>query len=133
MRRRSLLRLAGTCVLALAIAACGNESDALKPSASVTTLTAGWERHFELEWTVEPRPDGAVLLSGSVTSSHGARAEPMRLLAQALDPAGAVVGQRIFWVAGGVGGFQRASFVFTDLPAEDRYRISVWDYSFQQS
>ena len=131
MRRRSVLRLAGTCVLALGLSAC--EGDTLKPSASVTTLTAGWERHFKLEWTVEPRPDGAVLLRGSVTSSHGARAEPMRLLAQALDTAGDVVGQRIFWVAGGVGGFQRAYFVFPDLPAADRYRVSVWDYSFQQS
>jgi hypothetical protein len=133
MRRRSVLRLAGTGVFALGLAACGNEGDALKPSATVTTLTAGWEQHFKLEWTIEPRPDGGVLLQGSITSSHGARAEPMRLLAQALDTAGAVVGQRIFWVAGGVGGFQRAYFVFPDLPAADRYRVSVWDYSFQQS
>jgi len=131
MRRRSVLRLAGTGMLALGLSAC--EGDALKPSASVTTLTAGWERHFKLEWTVEPRPDGFVLLQGSVTSSHGTRAEPMRLLAQALDTAGAVVGQRIFWVAGGVGGFQRAYFAFPDPPAADRYRVSVWDYSFQQS
>jgi len=133
MRRRSVLRLAGWGVLALGMPACGYDGDALKPSATVTTLTAGWERHFTLEWTVEPRPDGGVLLSGSITSSHGARAEPMRLLAQTLDAAGAVVGQRIFWVPGGVGGFQRAYFVFPDLPAADRYRVSVWDYTFQQS
>jgi hypothetical protein len=133
MRRRSVLRLAGWGLLALGMPACGNEGDALKPSATVTTLTAGWERHFKLEWTVEPRPDGGVLLSGSITSSHGARAEPVRLLAQTLDTAGAVVGQRIFWVPGGVGGFQRAYFVFPDLPAADRYRVSVWDYTFQQS
>ena len=93
---------------------------------------AGWERHFTLEWTVESRP-GGVTLRGSVTSSHSARAEPMRLLAQALDASGAVVGQRIAWVVGGVGGFQRASFEFSDLPAADRYRVSVWDYVFQQS
>jgi hypothetical protein len=124
--------LAGIGLLALWLAACGRDSDSLTPSATVTTLTAGWERHFKLEWIVEPRP-GGVTLRGSVTSSNGARAEPMRLLAQALDASGGVVGQRIAWVVGGVGGFQQASFEFADLPPADRYRVSVWDYTFQQS
>jgi len=120
----------GTGLFVFGLAACG--SDSLTPSASVTTLTAGWEKHFALEWTVESQR-GGVTLRGSVTSSHGTRAEPMRLLAQALDASGAVVGQRIASVVGGVGGFQRASFEFADLPAADRYRVSVWDYTFQQS
>ena len=93
---------------------------------------AGWEKHFALEWTTEPRA-GGVQLRGTVTSRHGARAEPMRLLAQALDTSGAVVGQQIARLPGGVGGFQRAYFEFSDLPAADRYRVSVWDYTFEQS
>jgi len=132
MTRRSVLALAGAGLLGLGLAACGNESDSLKPSASVTTLMAGWEKHFLLEWTTEPRA-GGVQLQGTVTSRHGARAEPMRLLAQALDASGAVVGQQIARLPGGVGGFQRASFEFSDLPKADRYRVSVWDYTFEQS
>jgi len=132
MTRRSVLALAGAGLLGLGLAACGNDSDSLKPSASVTTLMAGWEKHFLLEWTTEPRA-GGVQLQGTVTSRHGARAEPMRLLAQALDASGAVVGQQIARLPGGVGGFQRASFEFSDLPKADRYRVSVWDYTFEQS
>ena len=132
MTRRSVLALAGAGLLGLGLAACGNDSDSLKPSASVTTLMAGWEKHFLLEWTTEPRA-GGVQLQGTVTSRHGARAEPMRLLAQALDASGAVVGQQIARLPGGVGGFQRASFEFPDLPKADRYRVSVWDYTFEQS
>jgi hypothetical protein len=68
-----------------------------------------------------------------VTSTNGPRAEPLRLLAQALDASGAVVGQRISWVPGGVGGFQRAYFEISGLPQAERYRVSVWKYTFQQS
>ena len=75
--RRSIVRLLGTGLFALGLAACW--SDSLTPSASVTTLTTGWEKHFTVEWTVESQP-GGVTLRGSVTGSHGARAEPMRLL-----------------------------------------------------
>ena len=132
MTRHSMLALARAGLLGLGLAACGNDSDSLKPSASVTTLTAGWEKHFTLEWTTEPRA-GGVQLQGTVTSRHGARAEPMRLLAQALDATGAVVGQQIARLPGGVGGFQRAYFEFSELPTADRYRVSVWDYTFEQS
>src|SRR5437660_394309 len=57
----------------------------------------------------------------------------VRLLAQALDPSGAVVGQRIAWVPGGVSGFGRAYFEIPHLPATDHYRVSVWDFSFIES
>jgi hypothetical protein len=132
MFSRSIRGVVVASVLALCVSACGTDNSNVTPSASVTTLTAGWERHFKLDWRVESR-QGGVQLQGTVTSSHGARAEPMRLLAQALDASGTVVGQRIAWVSGGVGGFQQAYFEFSDLPAADRYRVSVWDYSFQQS
>ena len=132
MFSRSIRGVVVASVLALCVSACGTDNSNVTPSTSVTTLTAGWERHFKLDWRVESR-QGGVQLQGTVTSSHGARAEPMRLLAQALDASGTVVGQRIAWVSGGVGGFQQAYFEFSDLPAADRYRVSVWDYSFQQS
>jgi hypothetical protein len=131
-RPRRFLGSIGAGLLALGLSACWTDSDSLTPSASVTTLMAGWERHFKLEWTVESRAAG-VALRGFVTSTHGARAEPMRLLAQALDASGTLVENRIVWVVSGVGGFQRAYFEFSDLPPADRYRVSVWDYTFQQS
>lgn len=132
MPSRSIRGIVGAALLALCLSACGTDNSALTPSDSVTTLMAGWERHFKLDWRVEPH-QGGVQLQGTITSSHGARAEPMRLLAQALDASGAVVGQRIAWIPGGVGGFQQAYFEFSDLPAAERYRVSVWEYSFQQS
>jgi len=60
-------------------------------------------------------------------------AEPLRLLAQALDASGAVVGQRIAWVPEGVGGYERAYFEIRHLPAAEHYRVSVWDYSRSQA
>ncbi len=58
---------------------------------------------------------------GYITNEYGDPAEPLRLLAQALDASGAVVGQQIAWVPEGVGGFERAYF---DI---------LSDYSFLQA
>ncbi len=52
---------------------------------------------------------------------------------RALDSAGAVVGQRIASVPGGVNGFQRAYFEVPHLPPAASYRVSVWDYDLLQS
>jgi hypothetical protein len=130
---RSILTLARLGLIAVAMTACGTVSSSLNPSASATTLMAGWERHFTLEWTVEPKPDGARQLDGYVSSTYGGNAQSVRLLGQALDRAGAIVGQRIVWVPEGVGGFGRTYFEIPDLPAADHYRVSVWDYSFFQA
>ena len=55
------------------------------------------------------------------------------MLAQAIDSGGAVVGQRIAYVPGGVGGFGRAHFEVPSLPAAASYRLSVWDYTWFQA
>jgi hypothetical protein len=99
---------------------------------SVTTLTAGWERRFKLEWTVEA-PSAPRKLSGYITSQPGGHAEVVRLLIQALDDKGSVVERRIWAIPGGVGGGQRAYFEVPDLPAASEYRVYVWDYSLTQS
>jgi hypothetical protein len=93
----------------------------------------GWERHFSLEWTVQPEKGGGRRLSGYVYNHHGEFALSVRLLAQALDPAGAVVGQRIEWVPQGVGGFGRTYFEVPHLPPSDNYRVTVWEYTWLQS
>ena len=130
---RSLLRLMRLGLIAATLTACGTASSYLTPSGSTTTLMAGWERHFAIDWTVEPEQDGGRRIRGYVTSKYGEYAEPLRLLAQALDPSGGVIGQRIVWVPGGVNGFQRAYFEVPHMPPAAQYRVSVWDYSLHQS
>jgi hypothetical protein len=75
-------------LIVMIAAACGTTSRYLTPSGSVTTLMPGWERHFTLDWTVEP---------------------------------------------GGVGGFGHTYFEVPHLAPADKYRVTVWDYTFVQS
>ena len=99
-------------------------------SSATTTMMYGWERHFALEWTAEPER-GRV--SGYLHNRNGENALSVRVLAQALDASGAVVGQRIQAIPGGVGGFGRAYFTLANLPAANSYRVSVWDYTWFQA
>jgi hypothetical protein len=120
-------------LIAVAVTACGTTSSHRIPSGSTTTLMAGWEHRFTVDWAVEPEQGEFRRVRGYISSQDGESAEPVRVLAQALDSAGAVVGQRIVWVPGGVNGFQRAYFEVPHLPSAASYRVSVWDYSLLQS
>ena len=130
---RSILSAALLALTAVATTACGATSASLTPSGSTTTLMQGWEHWFKLEWSVESEPGGGKHIRGYITNEYGGSAQPVRLLAQALDASGAVVGQQIAWVPAGVSGFGRAYFEIAHLPAADHYRVSVWDYSFPQA
>jgi hypothetical protein len=130
---RSILSAALLALTAIATTACGVTSTYLASSGSTTTLMQGWDHWFKLDWSVEPEPGASKLIRGYMTNEYGGRAEPVRLLAQALDASGAVVGQQIAWVPGGVGGFGRAYFEIAHLPAARHYRVFVWDYSFPQA
>src|SRR5437867_12575098 len=90
---RAILAVARLAVIMVAMTACGTASSYLTPSGSTTTLMAGWERHFTIDWTVEPEQGGASRVRGHVISQHGEYAD---------------VGQRIGWVPGGVNGVHRA-------------------------
>ncbi len=116
-------------LIALVLTACGTAGSHPTPSGSSPTLMAGWEGKFTLEWQPEPEPGGAQRLRGYVVSRYGQRAEPMRVLGQAIDGSGGVVGQRIAWVPGGVAGFGRAYFEVPHLPPSANYRVTVWDYT----
>lgn len=131
MKPWSILSVARLGLIAVAMTACGTGSSYLTPSGSSTTLMAGWERRFTLDWTVEPEPGGARRLRGYVSSQDGQHANVLRVLAQALDSSGVVVSQQISFIPGGVGGFQRAYFEIRHLPAADHYRVSVWDYTYR--
>ena len=118
-------------LIGLLATACAT-GNGVTPSES-TTLMAGWERHFALEWTVEVERDGTRRLRGYVQNQLGEAVEQVRVLARALDAPAAVVGQRISWVPGTVGGFGRAYFEVPNLPPADRYMLTVWDYTLVQS
>ncbi len=129
----SILSAALLALTAVATTACGATSPYLTPSGSTTTLMQGWDHWFKLDWSVEPEPGGGKRIRGYITNEYGEPADRVRLLAQALDASGAVVGQQIAWVPDGVGGFERAYFEISHVPTADHYRVSVWDYSFLQA
>jgi hypothetical protein len=104
------------------------------PSPSTTTtLMSGWEHHFSIDWTAAEQSQSSRKVSGYVYNNHGEYATHLRVLAQAIDPAGAVVGNRIAYVPGGVGGFGRVYFEVPDLPVAQSYRVSIWDYTWFQA
>jgi len=114
-------------------AACAGTGATPPLSMTTTTLTAGWEHHFTFEWATADQGQTSKKLSGYVYNRNGEYAISLRVLAQAIDSGGAVVGQRIAFVPGGVGGFGRAYFEVPNLPATASYRLSVWDYTWFQS
>jgi hypothetical protein len=128
--KRSLIALVRVALVAATVTACALPTST--PTSSNVTMTAGWERHFVIDWTVDPAQGGARLVHGFITSQTGERVESMRLVAQALDASGAVVGQEIAWLPSGLNSSQRAYFEIGRLPSAAQYRVSVWDYSFYQ-
>jgi hypothetical protein len=115
-------------------AACAGTGVAPPPSATpYNTLMSGWEHHFKIDWTAAEQGPNARQVSGYVYNQNGEFATSLRVLAQAVDSTGAVVGQRIGYVPGGVGGFGRAYFVVSNLPVAASYRVSVWDYTWFQA
>lgn len=120
-------------LIATMSAACAEIGAALPLSMTATTLTAGWEQHFSFEWTATEQSQSSRKVAGYVYNRNGEFATSLRVLAQAVDAGGAVVGQRIAYVPGGVGGFGRAPFEVPSLPATASYRLSVWDYTWFQA
>src|SRR6266498_2398503 len=113
-------------------AACAGTGAHPPLTMTATTLMAGWEQHFTLEWAAGQGRNGARRVSGYVYNRHGEYALDLRLLAQALDPSGAVIGQRIAWVPGGVGGSGRAYFEVPNLLPANSCRVGVWGYTWAQ-
>ena len=131
MRALRLVVVVG--LVAVMSAACGETGVEPPPSMTAPTLTAGWEQHFSFEWTATDQGPSSRKVSGYVYNRYGDYAITLRLLAQAVDAGGAVVGQRITSVPGGVGGFGRAYFEVPNLPVAAGYRLSVWEYTWFQS
>src|SRR5215813_8455496 len=116
----------GVSLITAMAAACAGTGASPPLTMTDTTLMSGWEQHFTIEWSAEQ-----ARVIGYVYNHKGEYAEDVRLLAKALDPAGAVISQHIALV-GGVGS-SGAYFEVLDLPAASSYRVSVWDYTWANS
>ena len=115
----------------LAVAGCVGAHAGLAPSAAVTTTVLGWEQWFRVDWAAQAKPSGSEI-EGYVYNTYGQTAVNVRVLAQGLDPAGAIVDQKIEWVPGGVPALNRAHFRVAGLQQAQRYRVSVWAFDFLQ-
>ena len=113
--------------------ACASTGATPPPGTGYNTLMSGWEHHFSIDWTAADQAPNTRKVSGYVYNQNGEFATSLRVLAQAVDATGTVVGQRIAYVPGGVGRFGRAYFIDPDLPVADNYRVSVWDYTWFQA
>src|SRR5438445_12895426 len=106
---RSIVSAALLGLATLGTSACASmNSSAVTPSASTTTLMQGWEHWFKLEWSTDREPGGDTRIRGYITHDYGEDAEPLRLLGQARDAAGAIAGQQAGWVPVAVRGYARA-------------------------
>ena len=93
VRPTSVVTLARLGLIVASLTACGIAGGYLSPSGSTITLMAGWEHRFTLEWAVDPEQGQLRRVRGYIYSRYGEVAEPVRILAQALDSSGAVVGR----------------------------------------
>jgi len=113
--------------IAMILSVVGCLTPALEPSATVTTLSPDAEHWFKIDWEAVPRPDGTVRLEGFIQNTYGTAAR-VRLLAQALEPSGKVIAQKLWWLEA-IPGFGRVSYGVPGLPRADRYSVTVWSYT----
>ena len=120
--------------IAAITAACANIGTGAEPPLSRTepTLMYGWENYFSIEWAALQERNGTQRVAGYVYNWKGQYALDLRVMAQAIDASGAVVGQRIAFVPSGVGGNGRVYFEVPNLPVASTYRVSVYDFTWSQ-
>jgi hypothetical protein len=114
-------------VATIVIASLGCLTAGPQPSETVTSISPGAEHWFKIDWEPVPRPDGTVRLEGFIQNTHGTAAR-VRLLAQALDPSGKVIAQKLWWLDT-IPGFGRVSYRIPGLPRAEHHRVTVWSYT----
>src|SRR5437762_11187783 len=114
---KSMFTVVRVGLIAVVLTACGLSTHYPIPSGPMTTLIPGWERHFMLEWTVEPEHGGSRRVDGYIFNRYGEYAADVRLLVQAPEHSGVVGDQRIVWGPTGAGGLGRADLDSRRLPA----------------
>lgn len=112
-------------LLAIALLAVGC-APAAAPSGPLEPLVVGTEQYMSIEWQTAVR-DQVIVVWGYVTNQSPYTFDRLRLLVDALGPDGALLGQRLVWAPGLLGGFGRAYFEAPMNPAP-LYRIRVFSY-----
>jgi hypothetical protein len=96
------------------------------PARELQPLMRGWEQHFSVTWDTIQR-HGRLEVEGYVNNRSPYRVGNLRVLVDSLDDAGRIVGQRVSWVIGELGGGSRIYFDVPVTPAA-HYRVSVFSY-----
>jgi hypothetical protein len=112
-------------LLAIALVATGC-APAVGPSGPLQPLVVGAEQHMTIEWQAQPR-NQATVVWGYVINHSPYTFDHLRLLVDALDADGAILGQRVVWAPGLLGGWGRTYFEAPMAPAS-AYRVSVFSY-----
>ena len=99
---------------------------AVGPSGPLEPLVVGTEQHMTIEWQVEPRAQVTVVW-GYVTNKSPYTFDRLRLLVDALGPDGAILGQRLVWAPGLLGGGGRTYFE-APMGQAPTYRVRVFSY-----
>ena len=92
------------------------------------TLQVGSEQRFRLDWTATPGRDGAPRVAGYVYNTANYPVERARVLIDAFDGAGTLVGQRLVWLPGVLPTGDRTYFE-VPAPGADHYQVTLWDYN----
>lgn len=100
-------------------------------AAPLEPLVLGWEQFFRLDWSAGER-GGRPVVYGHVVNEWGMPARAVRLLVDALDPSGRVVGQNVTWVPGVLTPGTTAYFE-TPAPPAASYRVSVFAFDWIQT
>lgn len=122
MRRRTLVVVS---VLALALAVSAS-------AAPLTPLVLGWEQFFKIDWQAGERR-GRPVVYGHVANEWGMPAGSVRVLVDALDAGGNVVGQQVAWVPGIITPGTRAYFETPAPGPATSYRVSVFSFDWIQA
>lgn len=101
-------------------------------AATLQPLVLGWEQFFRIEWNTGERR-GEPVVYGHIVNEWGMPARSVRLLVDALDPAGNVVAQNITWVPGVLTPGTRAPFEAPAPGPAPTYRVSVFAFDWIQA
>jgi hypothetical protein len=112
--------------LALIVLVVGGCAPGAVRSGPLEPLVVGSEAYLTLDWGAEPRGSLSVV-RGYVTNQSPYTFDHLRVLVDALDPAGAIVAQQLVWSPGLLGGWGRSYFEASMVPAPT-YRARVFSY-----
>lgn len=115
-------------VAALVLVGCAS---AVGPDGPLEPLVVGAEQHLTVEWQPE-RSDQPAVVWGYVSNRSPYTLDRVRLLVDALGPAGEILAQRLVWAPGLLGGWGRTYFEAPMGPAAG-YRVRVFSFDRVES